>query len=39
MLRDLTGDNPIVVIIVFIAVVWLLVRYSGGRGMNGRDEK
>ena len=28
MLQDLSGGNPIVVIAVFVAVVWLLVRYG-----------
>ena len=39
MLLDLTGGNPLVVVAVFIAVVWLLVRYSGGQNKNGKDEK
>ncbi len=39
MLLDLTGGSPIVVIVIFVAVVWLLVRHGGGRGANGKDEK
>ena len=39
MLLDLTGGNPIVGVAVFIAVVWVLVRYSGGRDKNGGDEE
>lgn len=39
MLLDLTGGNPTVVVAVFIAVVWLLVRYSGGQNKNGNDEE
>ncbi len=38
MLSDLTGGNPMVVVAVFIAVVWLLVRYSNGQNKNGNDE-
>ncbi|PJI93116.1 hypothetical protein BC777_1985 [Yoonia maricola] len=39
MLLDLAGGNPMVVVAVFIAVVWLLVRYSGGTGKNGNDKE
>ncbi len=37
MLQDLTGGNPVVVIVIFIAVVWLLSRYSNGRNNSGED--
>lgn len=37
MLQDLTGGNPLVIVVIFIAVVWLLTRYSSGRGKNGKD--
>lgn len=39
MLQDLTGGNPWVVLAVFVAVVWVLARYGGGPGRNGRDEE
>ncbi|EBA13624.1 hypothetical protein RCCS2_07044 [Roseobacter sp. CCS2] len=39
MLLDLTGGNPMVVVAVFIAVVWLLVRYSGGQRKNRKDDE
>lgn len=38
MLQDLTGGNPIVIVVVFIAVVWVLTRYGSGRNKNGKDE-
>ena len=37
MLQDLTGGNPYVVVAVFVAVVWVLVRYGGGINRNGKD--
>jgi hypothetical protein len=37
MLQDIAGGNPIVIVIVFIAVVWLLIRYGGGKDRNGKD--
>lgn len=37
MLQDLTGGNPIVIVVVFIVVVWLLTRYGGDRGRNQKD--
>ena len=39
MLLDLTGGNPMVVVAVFVAVVWVLVRYGGGQGKNGKDKR
>lgn len=39
MLQDLTGGNPLVVVAVFIAVVWLLVRYGNGQRKNGKDKE
>ncbi len=38
MPQDLAGGNPIVVVLVFIAVVWLLVRYDGGHSKKRNDE-
>ena len=37
MLQDLTGGNPIVIVVVFVAVVWLLTRSGRGTGRNGKD--
>ena len=37
MLQDLTGGSPAVVLVVFIAVVWLLIRYGGGHSKNGKE--
>jgi hypothetical protein len=37
MLQDLTGGNPYIVVAVFVAVVWVLVRYSNGTKGNGED--
>lgn len=37
MLLDLTGGSPYVVLAVFVAVVWVLVRYSGGSNRNRKD--
>lgn len=37
MLLDLTGGSPYVVLAVFVAVVWVLVRYSGGSKGSGED--
>lgn len=39
MLQDLTGGDPFVIVAVFIAVVWVLVRYGNGRNKNGKDEE
>ena len=39
MLLDLTGGNPIVVVAVFIAVVWVLVRYGGGQNKKRNDKE
>jgi hypothetical protein len=39
MLQDLVGGNPIVVIIVFVVVVWVLARYGGGRNTSDRDQE
>lgn len=37
MLQDLTGGNPVVIVVVFVAVVWLLMRYGNHKGKNGKD--
>jgi hypothetical protein len=37
MLQDLMGGNPIVIILVFIVVVWLLTRYGSGQDRDGKD--
>lgn len=37
MLQDLTGGNPAIVLAIFVGVVWLLIRYSNGRGKNGEE--
>ena len=37
MFQDLTGGNPIVVIAVFVAVVWILLRAGSKR--KGRRRK
>ena len=39
MLLDLTGGSPWVVVAVFVAVVWLLVRHSGGHDTDGKGKK
>lgn len=39
MLQDLVGGNPVVIIIVFVVVVWVLVRYSGGRSKSDGDQE
>ena len=39
MLQDLTGGNPVVVVIVFIAVVWVLISYDNGSNKADKDKK
>ncbi len=39
MLQDLTGGNPVVVVIVFIAVVWVLISYGSGSNKADKDKK